>query len=323
MHTLRVAFWLLLYGGVRALDRAAGTRRRLALSAALLVGALSVYGGARGCAPAPMRVATYNIRRFGVEPTDLARLGEILRGVDADVVAVQEIQSEARLDELVRALGQRGPRRYAYRLADCGGKSQMRVGFLYDTRRVTLRATREYAELDPGGAGRCTEGERAGLLGVFDDGARSVHLLVVHLAARADPEHAAKRRAQWARALAIVARLRAEGAASVALLGDVNSTGYLDNAHDEQDFIQENAARAGLEVATHPLACSEYWRPAAGRLEPSLLDHVVATPGLALPGTVRVHGYCAALACAPQSSPEEPEDYRRVSDHCPVSFEAR
>src|SRR5439155_1396800 len=101
-------------------------------------------------------------------PTDLDQLAAILRELDADIVAVQEIRSVPRLDELLaRVAAQPAGRRYAHALAGCGGRSEMLVGFVYDPERVALRGTREYPELDPDGGGRCTEGERAGLLGVF------------------------------------------------------------------------------------------------------------------------------------------------------------
>lgn len=53
-------------------------------------------------------------------------------------------------------------------------------------------------------------------------------------------------------------------------------------------------------------------------LAPSLLDHVVATPGLVAPRSARVHGFCQELAC--RRVDRAPQEYERVSDHCPVSF---
>jgi endonuclease/exonuclease/phosphatase family metal-dependent hydrolase len=309
-----------LYGLVRALGWALAGRARalLTVSAVALVVGLAAP---RGCVPGrgPLKVATFNIRRFGVEPTDMALLTRIVGDVGADVVAVQEIQSVEKLDELARALSGPG-RRYAHTLASCGGRSEMLVGFLYDAARVKLKKTREFNELDPDGNGRCTEGERAGLLGVFEAGGRTVNLVVVHLSAGGEPEKAEKRREQWARVMRIVDRLRSEGAKDIAVLGDANSTGFLDNRHGERDYIRQLVTGRGLELPTGELACSEYWVPRAGAMEPSMLDHVVATPGLARAGSAAVHGYCEALRCRPHRLKEAPDDYVRVSDHCPVSF---
>lgn len=118
-----------------------------------------------------------------------------------------------------------------------------------------------------------------------------------------------------------VARRLESGGESVAVLGDVNSTGFLEDRNGERTFIEEEAKRAGLDVMTRGLACSEYFGPLEkdGPLVPSLLDHVVGTPGFARRGSAKVHGYCAALACAPVLP--APEDFTMVSDHCPVTID--
>jgi endonuclease/exonuclease/phosphatase family metal-dependent hydrolase len=328
MRLLRCVGWVLkfvlglvLLALARLLDVLTNTGRRRVLFVAALALAATVHVAGRGCGRrTPVRVATFNIRQFGVEATDVPRLVELVRGLEADVVAVQEIQRPARLRELAARVSH-GNRRYAAALAACGGRREMYVGFLYDTARVRLVATREFPELDPDGDGRCGDGDRAGLLGTFDDGRRRLHLLVVHLSAGGEAERVARRREQWEQAHRIVAQLRREGADAVAILGDVNSTGYLDDAGGERRFIDDRARAAGMEVATRQLACSEYWRPRRDELAPSLLDHVVATPGVARAGSVRVHGYCVPLRCEPTSSAGAPHDYTHVSDHCPVTFD--
>jgi endonuclease/exonuclease/phosphatase family metal-dependent hydrolase len=268
-----------------------------------------------------LRVGTFNIRRFGVEPTDMARLTAIVGEAAPDVLALQEIQSVDGTRELARRLS-RGGRSYTYVLSSCGGRSAMHVGFLYDETRVRLGKTREYPELDPSGGGACSSGERAGLAATFErkDHARAPStftLLAVHLVAGADEEKMARRREQWKRAHRIAAELGEE--APVAILGDTNSTGFLDDEGGERTFIEDEARRAGLDVTTRDLRCSEYFGPEGERLLPSMLDHVVATPSLARRGTVRVHGFCADLACTPTAKP--PRDYLTVSDHCPVTVD--
>ena len=273
------------------------------------------------CGARPLRVGTFNIRRFGVEPTDIDRLVELVEALEVDILAVQEIESEAALRHLERRLTHDG-RSFSHVLSSCGGRSQMRVGFLFDSRRVVLRASREYPELDPDGGGSCGDGDRAGLLGVFDHGNETLHLVTLHLAHGGQADKAAHRKLQWQRAYAIVDKLRRDGAKSIAVLGDANSTGYLDDGHRERQFVDESARSAGMEVVTRSLGCSEYWPERRKQLSPSLLDHVVATPGLTNEADVRVHGYCVELACRPHAD-EPPHDYTRVSDHCPVTFDVR
>ena len=280
--------------------------------------------GARHCrraAPA-LRIGTFNIERFGdpEKKTDLRRLVELLDGLDADVIAVQEIEDPAALARLAGRLGA-GRRTYAPALSRCGGTSEMRVGFLYDRARVELRGVREYPELDPNAEGSCTRGERPGLAGEFSWQGTRFDLLVVHLAARGEEEFALKRRSQWRRAFAIAAAHHARGAA-VAILGDTNSTGFLDDRFGERTFIEEEVQRAGMRLFTSGLGCSEYF-PRDGVLVPSLLDHVVATPDFPASPSAEVHGYCAHSDCRPLTEEPKPRDHVNVSDHCPVTVGAR
>ncbi len=274
----------------------------------------------RGC-QAELRVGTYNIRRFGKEPTDLARLTAIVRETGADVLAVQEIERAPALEDLAARLST-GGRSFRVRLSACGGASGMHVGFLYDETRARLIASRELPELDPTGAGACSTGERPGLAVTFAEarGGRAFTLLAVHLVAGGGSDRQQRRRAQWQLAHAAARALEADGLGPVAILGDTNSTGFLDDRGGERGFIEDAAERAHMEVVTRGLGCSEYYGPLeqGGPLVPSLLDHVVASRSLAH-ASARVHGHCAALGCKPVHT--APRDHATVSDHCPVTVD--
>ena len=142
---------------------------------------------------------------------------------------------------------------------------------------------------------------------------------VLHLAAGSEPERVARRRDQWGRALAIARRLRARDQLPLLVLGDVNSTGWLDDAGGERSFVLGAAADAGFTVPTADLACTEFWRSPRGRFEPSVLDHTLVA-GLT-PPKATVHGYCARLACRPHPLDEPTAEYATVSDHCPVTLD--
>jgi endonuclease/exonuclease/phosphatase family metal-dependent hydrolase len=206
-------------------------------------------------------------------------------------------------------------RRYTLALSQCGGGSGMRVGFVYDPAKLTVEALREFPELDPRGEGACTRGERPGLLARFSSPAGPFALLAVHLAAHGDEEFARKRRAQWRRAIEIVKSLDVPAA----ILGDTNSTGWLDDRWGERSFIEAELRRAKMQLITGALGCSEYWQR-DGRLVPSLLDHVAATAGFPA-RTAALHGFCARLECREIDADRAPDDFRRVSDHCPVTAE--
>jgi endonuclease/exonuclease/phosphatase family metal-dependent hydrolase len=293
--------------------------------AALLVGVGAKRCGAPSLPPsAVVRVATYNVRFFGKEPTDQERLRAVVSSVDPAVLALEELVVDSAAETLAESLSV-GGRSYRVAAASCGGRSGLRVAFVYDASRVEWRETREFAAMEPDGNGACTAGDRAALAGTFtrrgDPTGQRTTLVAVHLAARSDPERVEQRRAQWRRLFSLVERLRREGHGRVLILGDANSTGWRDDAHGERTFIAREAEGAGLRVETAGLACSEYYRRDARGLEPSMLDHVLAPPGAVRPGTVRLHGYCAAYACQRLSSEQTPREYTTVSDHCPVSVD--
>jgi endonuclease/exonuclease/phosphatase family metal-dependent hydrolase len=276
---------------------------------------LTLRGGA--CFRPALRVGTFNIERFGVQKTDLNRLADIIDETDADVLAVQEMMNDSAVKRLMPMISRRG-KRFDSVLTKCGGRSQMRVGFFFDAERVRVISTREHQDLAPEPSETC-EVERPGLSAKFErtTGAPDpFQLLVFHLSM--GPDNQSKRRAQWKRAHAIAAKLGEE--TPVAILGDANSTGFLDDEGGERTFIKDEANRAKLDVVTESLGCSEYWRDEKDKpLRASLLDHIVATPGLARWRSVKLHGFCAALACRSPSA--DPTDYETVSDHCPITID--
>jgi endonuclease/exonuclease/phosphatase family metal-dependent hydrolase len=319
MTWLKIAAWALAYAIVAPL--AALEKRPRLLALAIVVATAATFAlSARVTCGHRLRIATFNIQELGKRKTDMAKTSALVASLDADIVAVQEIQSDAHFRELAEKAS-RGARAYRTAVSRCGGKSDMRLGFLYDERSVELLSTKEYPELAPGGGGRCGD-DRPGLLGVFQREARTVHLLAIHFAAMSDANAYKKRQMQWDRAHKIVAQLRANGADSVMILGDANSTGYRDDTRGERTFVDERARKAGMDVETSGIACSEYFMDDdAGVLTPSLLDHAVATPGLVARGSARVHGFCASLKCAPHRSPTPPDDFNAISDHCPVTVD--
>jgi endonuclease/exonuclease/phosphatase family metal-dependent hydrolase len=310
------AWWVL---GLRAALRVVSwceraPASRLALAAAV---ALPLAVSLRACPSEGLRLATFNIRRFGVEPTDMAQLVAMVERFDADIIAVQEIQKFERLQELAATLRQRG-RPYVAVATECGGRRQMHVGFLYDERRARLKQLREFRELLPEEGG--CEGDRPGLLGVFESGGSEVHALVVHLKAGDGDNEFKQRSQQWRRLQELTSKLKHEGARRIVLLGDMNSTGFLTNRRGERDLIESFARDGGMTVATAPLSCTEYYRGDRDRMLPSLLDHVLVSSSALVAGSVEVHAHCAQLRCAPQKAGDMPSSYTDVSDHCPVTL---
>jgi endonuclease/exonuclease/phosphatase family metal-dependent hydrolase len=283
-----------------------------------LLGAVALLGAALSpSCGGGVRLATFNIENFRPSRTDVPRLVELLEDADADVIAVQEIEDPVGFAAVVGRV-RPGGRRYALALSRCAGKSKMHVGFVYDTERVRLGEQIEYPELDPDGGGSCSLGERSGLLGRFARDAGPFELLVVHLVAGGEEDKAARRRVQWERALRIVERRRAAGTEAIAILGDTNSTGYLDDRWGERTWLGRRLTDARMTMATRAIGCSAYWKPGDGALAPSLLDHVAISEGFPAANSASVAGYCAEARCRPLDAARPPRDFDAVSDHCPV-----
>jgi endonuclease/exonuclease/phosphatase family metal-dependent hydrolase len=279
--------------------------------------ALGLRGG--GCFTAPLRVGTFNIELLGArgKTTNLDRTAALIASTGADVLGVQEIMNVG----TARALLRRLPRHFEMTLSKCGGSGNLRLGYFYDPARVRLVSTTEHQDLAPEPSERCDLERRPGLSARFErvDTGRAFQLLVFHLVPYEEGMPA--RREQWKKAHVIASKLARE--TPVAILGDANSTGFLDDAGGERTFILDEAKKASLEVVTSPLGCSEYWRrdrdDSKEPLKASLLDHVVATPGLARRGSTKLWGYCAELRC--RVPHEDPEDFKTVSDHCPITID--
>jgi endonuclease/exonuclease/phosphatase family metal-dependent hydrolase len=146
----------------------------------------------------------------------LARVGAVLRALDADVVALQEVENL----ELLRRLA-RGP------LAGLGYDAALVEGF--DPRGIDvgilsrLPVLRWVSHLDDRAAGGAPLFARDLAEVHLDAGAAELVLVAAHLVSRLDPANDPRRRAQAARARAVVDALALGPAAPlVVLAGDLN-----------------------------------------------------------------------------------------------------
>jgi hypothetical protein len=70
------------------------------------------------------------------------------------------------------------------------------------------------------------------------------------------------------------------------------------------------------------LGCSAYWWGGSddGIEDPSLLDHIVVTPGLRKnTNQAQVSGHCKKVSCRQASLKDLGVSYESVSDHCPIT----
>jgi endonuclease/exonuclease/phosphatase family metal-dependent hydrolase len=288
--------------------------RRTTLLAVALFGALALV--VARCDAAEVRLATFNIELFANPDTDLAGVVANIEAADADIMAVQEIANPLLLQLALASVSEASGRDLVLLRSRCGERGWFSTGLVYDAARWRLHTAREYPALDPSGRKGCSREHQSAVLGVFeDDDGNRLAVISVHL--RAHSKGYPVRREQWQRALVIASDVEREFTVPTVLMGDMNSTGFTGAPVEEREFVREVVARAGFELLTDALACSEYWRPDGGPVyEPSLLDHVVVSGGAW--SQPEVQGYCARLACQTTPADQMDHDFHHVSDHCPV-----
>ncbi len=265
--------------------------------------------------PAPLRVGTFNIRSFPDAGTDLGRVAERIAEMNADLFAIQEIRGLDELDRVLADASQRTGRQYAVSTARYCATERFRIAVAYD--RAALRVIEERPLTTPG---RCSTGQPSAHLVLFEvEGGGRLGYVTTHLKSGGGEEEARRRRHQWRELVATVESLRRELGAPLVVAGDFNTTGWHDDRHGERTYIDALLRGTDLHLATADLDCSAYWRPAGGdTYEPSMLDHILLAG--AAEG-VRALGMCERQRCESRDADEMADDYRRVSDHCPVVAE--
>lgn len=268
---------------------------------------------------APISVGTFNIRTFPGERTDREAVAAAIAGLDADVIAVQEIADPKVFQQVLDLASAKSGRYYVMTLRHSHCRlDSMEIGVVHDAQRLELIESSLLGD-DPS----CPKGQAPGLVALLrtlDDG-RRLAFASVHFKAGGGAKSWSERQAQWATLAAEIPDVSERLRAPVIVAGDFNSTGYLDADSHERRFIDALVAHEELQLPTATLGCSMYWRPRRGAaFEASLLDHVLAQDGLRFAAPEAL-GMCAALACAPQDS--APRDFDAISDHCPVRVEVR
>lgn len=253
------------------------------------------------------RVATFNIENFPRDARQVPAAFEAIAGLDAELIAVQEITDPKRFKREARArLGDTW--RFASS-ADHMRRSALRqhVGVLYNREAYTLRSSRLHTEL------QLYRGARPALEVVLKPVRapdRTLRVFVVHLKAGGD---GAELRARQLDALApVLQRIAADTDDDVLVLGDFNATSARD-----RDRIAALADGASLTWATAGLECSAYWDREASCVG-SALDHMLVRGPHR---KARAQGPCASEGCGERD--RCPAFAYEVSDHCPVTLGVR
>ncbi|MEM7152768.1 MAG: endonuclease/exonuclease/phosphatase family protein [Myxococcota bacterium] len=267
-------------------------------------------------------LGTFNIRLFpdrGTEPSAVARR---IAELDVDLFMVQEIRGTEAFDAVLAEASALCGRDYVVSLGPMCSTSDLQLGVVHDRKRYSLVESRVQAVLDPEARCSCRDGHPPALLAVLEatDGSR-VAAMSVHLQYGGRRWMHRARRDQWDHLVASIERLRAELHIPLAVAGDFNSTGYLDNDRHEREHIQRMVAAANMHLATAGVTCTAYWRPNRRTRDyvPSMLDHIL----LSEPpdGPVRALGMAELTGGEGRLASEPLEDFHVVSDHCPLRVE--
>ncbi|MGE3608155.1 MAG: endonuclease/exonuclease/phosphatase family protein [Bacteriovoracaceae bacterium] len=273
-----------------------------------------------------LTIGAYNIRNFDYDqrariPTNKAELEKILLSLNADVLSVEEIGNTA---EFERFVANKLPG-YAVTLSRCGGAHGQKVGILYKTSTVELLSFNEDLRTsDPGGTESCDAGSRPLGIGLFVVKAtkQKFYGITAHLKSGNNAEDQAKRMKQYQIIRDVISELKSKTAvADYYVAGDFNTTNYITRGSDYK-ALTKVVSELGMVDLTQNTACSAYWWGGTddGRESPSLLDHIIVTPGLMKKQTqAKAATHCQKVNCREVPTRDLGVSYESVSDHCPVT----
>jgi endonuclease/exonuclease/phosphatase family metal-dependent hydrolase len=279
---------------------------------AFLLSLLVIAGSAFGWS-----VSTYNIRNFDKDPgsgrTNLQELSKILKEVQSDVMAFEEIVNVKAFEALVK----KSLPGYAYAISSCGGSGEQHLAFAYNPKTFDLVGSAEDLSLSDDN-NTCGSLRPLFLLTLKNKANRETYIFgAVHLKAGGNSSSYIQRWEQYEKLEKIA---KANARKNLIFLGDFNSTGYILKDRDFEKF-ESFINDSGMRSMTETLGCTNYWEgPTRGReYQASILDHIVITDkNVSKVQSVKVGAHCAKFDCRPTSPDDLGPSYKAVSDHCPV-----
>jgi len=277
-------------------------------------------------AQAALTIGAYNIRNFDYDEryrirTNKPELAKMLTALNADVLSVEEVVNKVEFNNFITT---KMPN-YKVAVSECGGAHGQHLGFIYNSATVDLLSFNEDLSIsEPGQAGGCNSGSRPLAIGLFQikTTKQKFYGFTVHLKSGGDPESRDKRLKQFEVMKQIVKELRTKtGVIDFYIAGDMNTTEYLSRGIDYK-VLTKVVSELGMVDLAQNLGCSAYWWGGTddGREDPSLLDHVLVTPGLRKTSNMaQAQAHCKKVSCRQATLQELGISYESVSDHCPIT----
>lgn len=277
---------------------------------------------------------SYNIRVFepnmvkGYEVTDLGELGKIIDRMDSEFISVQEIRNKQAFKKFIN----KNYRHYEVILANCGGTGKQHVGFVYDKR--VFRNVSSYEDMRFSDIPRRANIKgsqrnlgcgslRSVLVGRFQykPTGRYFYALGVHLKAGGTTSSMQRRWVQYDLLVKLVRELTSSKIKDLVVMGDFNTTGYMEENEDYDKFMSM-LRKAKLKEMSEEAQCSAYWNKDRNEYRyPNKLDHVIATAGFLkkYPVHSQTFSHCKKVSCDIVTETKLGTSYEKVSDHCPVN----
>lgn len=264
-------------------------------------------------------VTTYNIRNFNKDPdagpTNLKELERVVKSVKSEVMAFQEVINATAFEAFIK----KALPGYAVQVSSCGGFGNQKLALVFDTKVFTFVGQEEDFTFSGGRNNGCGS-LRPAFLVTLEARARVKERIVfglLHLKAGSD-DRAQARRAQQYKLLQNISTKYAKQ--NLILLGDLNTTGYIQKDGDYTRF-EQFLSSSNMRSMAEEIGCTNYWvgKVPGPEHQPSILDHIVVRDEMARKASrVQVGSHCAQLDCRPATPEELGVSYKSVSDHCPV-----
>ena len=280
---------------------------------------------------AASKIASYNIRNFDYDershtPTNKFHLVRTLGALDADLIAVQEINNVSEFQNMIET---NFNGEYSSVLTECGGAHGQRLGFVYKKSAYKLLSFEQdlrTSNVNNPSQQSCNAGSRPLALAVFRDLETNKMILTisVHLKSGGREKDISKRFKQIKVIENVIQEYKNDGVENFIVMGDFNSTQYsLRDQHYEN--FKHKVSKLNAIDATENIKCTAYWWGGIDDLTqyPSHLDHILISDSLTNGQKVQATkaGHCQQLACSPTLESKMGVSFDEVSDHCPLSAE--